>query len=402
MTRRRLSSDVVTAAYDRIDALYTRGHRTVVSFSGGKDSSVLLELAILVADAHNQLPVDVIIQDEEIGFPGIYDFIEETFDRAEVRPHWLVMQQPMLNIFNRAEPYWWVMDPQLPPTSWVRQPPSYAEFVADKAIELMVNPERFPVEYTPRRVAFDFNETRQCLVNLIGLRTTESRKRLFGLFSSGGYMAASNDLGVFNGRPIYDWSDGDVWRFLHEHQLPYCKAYDTFFKLGARPTSLRLGPPTLNVHGIKFCQMAAKAWPAWFDRVSTRLPGIRTAVQFGKRAVQPFRRYGETWEQCFKRECLGPATPDWIRERAEYVMRRKLKMHAAHSAAPLPEVKCCFDCRILGSWRDLSLGLWGGDPYALSASGLLEMVEPEFFRPGAGTWAGPWEQKLGRKVKVMF
>jgi predicted phosphoadenosine phosphosulfate sulfurtransferase len=293
------------------------------------------------------------------------------------------------------------MDPKLPPTSWVRQPPPYAEFVEDKAIELMVNPERFPVEHSPRRVPWSWDEERQCLINIIGLRVAESRKRLLGLFSSGSFMAASNDLGTFNARPIYDWADKDVWRFISENKLPYCPAYDVFYKMG-ETKMLRIGPPTLNVHSLAYLQHASKAWPRWFDRVAERLPGIRTAVQFGRRACEPYRRYGETWEQCFHRECLGRDTPDWIRVRAEKVMLTKTKMHKLHSSAPFPESMDCFECRMLASWKSLAMAMWGGDPYALKAAGILNMIEPSFFRPDAGTWAGKWAEKLGHNIKVLF
>lgn len=30
--------------------------------------------------------------------------------------------------------------------------------------------------------------------------------------------------------PIIDWDDGDVWEFIHEYNIPYCKLYDEGFK----------------------------------------------------------------------------------------------------------------------------------------------------------------------------
>lgn len=30
--------------------------------------------------------------------------------------------------------------------------------------------------------------------------------------------------------PIIDWDDGDVWEFIHEYEIPYCKLYDEGFK----------------------------------------------------------------------------------------------------------------------------------------------------------------------------
>ena len=30
--------------------------------------------------------------------------------------------------------------------------------------------------------------------------------------------------------PIIDWDDGDVWEFIHEYNIPYCKLYDEGWK----------------------------------------------------------------------------------------------------------------------------------------------------------------------------
>lgn len=401
MARMNIGSDVFRAGYERLYGLYKGGHRLVVCFSGGKDSTVCVELAIMAARDAGRLPVEVVCQDEEIAYPGTYEFMERTGNRKEVKMTWLVMQQPMVNIFNRETPYFWCHDPMLDPNDWVRRPPAMGEFVEDKAIELMVNPLRFPVVARPQRR--DWGEDNDPkLVAVIGLRTSESSKRLMGLHSSGGYMTGSNDLGVFNTRPIYDWQDGDVWKFIHETKCDYNRAYDTMRLMGIPKQRLRIGPPTMNAAGIDALTIASRAWPQWFDKVCKRLPGVRTAAQFGKRSVEPFRRYGETWEQCFIRECITEAPP-WIAERATTLMTHILKTHSRHSTTPLPESKICTLCALNGSWRHMAHNVWGGDPYVAKTAGVLPLIEPEFFRPGAGTWAGAFKKEFGdRKIKVMF
>lgn len=44
--------------------------------------------------------------------------------------------------------------------------------------------------------------------------------------------------------PIIDWTDADVWEFIHEYHVPYCKLYDEGFKrLGC------IGCPMARRHG---------------------------------------------------------------------------------------------------------------------------------------------------------
>lgn len=111
-------------------------------------------------------------------------------------------------------------------------------------------------------------------------------------------------------------------------------------------------------------------------------------MMFGKRAVTPQRKYGETWEECFHRTCVEDA-PEWIAERALHIRDDRLRMHARHSRAPFPEVKACKVCdKGITSWKKMAHVMYSGDPFASRATVLLDYIEPEFFRPGAGTWGG--------------
>jgi len=75
------SENVMEMAIERMEALYRDGHRVVVSFSGGKDSTCVLEVCLIAARRTGRLPVDVMMQDEEVGFPGVFEFAERTAQR---------------------------------------------------------------------------------------------------------------------------------------------------------------------------------------------------------------------------------------------------------------------------------------------------------------------------------
>ena len=372
--KKYLNLNVFTAAVQRLESLYNAGHKVVVSFSGGKDSTICLELCILAAKNANKLPVDVVMRDEEIMFPGTFEYCERVAKRPEVRFHWLVAHQPIINIFNRESPYFWVMDPSLPKEQWVRQPPSYAESIPEKHIGALITKERFPTEEGKITYA------------VTGLRVEESPNRRMGLFSSKNFVTKPNK-GYAIARPIYDWTTGDVWKAMFDYGWDYCSAYDDMHRMGRSRAKMRIAPPTMSQAGIKDLELGSKAFPQWFDKVCVRLPGVKTAAQFGKHAVTPTRQLGETWKDCFHRECIDDA-PEWIKERAIIVRDNMLKRHSNVSVNPFPEKIAERTSRTLGSWRNLAHALWNGDPFSLKTDGLLPNIEPEFFRKGAGTWGG--------------
>jgi predicted phosphoadenosine phosphosulfate sulfurtransferase len=381
--------DVFDDALMRTQALYEEGHRVVVSFSAGKDSGIILELAILAAEATGNLPVDVVMRDEEIMFPGTYEYAERVAARPEVNFHWIYACQPVLNVFDRANPYFWVFDPLLEPEQWVRQPPDIAKRIPEHNINQISNLQKFPPAEGKK------------LYVIMGLRVSESSNRRAGLHSSGGYRTIHPDKGggFYKARPIYDWEDGDVWKAVQEFQWDYNTAYDVMFRHGMAASKMRIAPPTMNRHGIDSLNMARKAWPRWFNRVADRLNGVRTAAQFGKRAVQPYRKQGETWEECFYRTCVDEA-PDWIAKRAKHAIDKILARHSRHATTPFPQITKCLVCdRGLASWKKVAHDLYDGDPWGVKLGpqtfparhpdpALRHAIDSEYFRPGSGTWGG--------------
>jgi len=162
VARKQLDIDVFNIAIDRMVKIYEDGHTIVVSFSAGKDSGVCLEVCLIAATITNNLPLKVVMRDEEIMFPGTFEYAERTYNRPDIEFHWLIASQPVINIFNREDPYFWVFDPLLKPEQWVRQPSPFAEFIEDMNIAAMSTRERFHVK--------DGKD----LVQVVGLRTQAS------------------------------------------------------------------------------------------------------------------------------------------------------------------------------------------------------------------------------------
>ena len=193
------SVNVYDAAVQRMIEVYKAGHRVIVAFSAGKDSNAVLEIAIDAARQTGNLPVEVWMRDEEIMYPGTFEYAERVANRKEVNMHWLIAGQPIVNIFNRKEPYYWVFDKRLDSNEWMRKPPEFARYVQSLNIEDIINPVDFP----PPPDKF--------LYVVLGVRGSESRKRNMIIHQSGGATSGSHHKLEKHFRPIYDWSTKDVW-----------------------------------------------------------------------------------------------------------------------------------------------------------------------------------------------
>ena len=58
--------DVLTAAYERMRYIFRNFDKVVVSFSGGKDSTAVLNIAADVARELGKTPLEVVFFDEEV------------------------------------------------------------------------------------------------------------------------------------------------------------------------------------------------------------------------------------------------------------------------------------------------------------------------------------------------
>lgn len=378
---------VFDAAIRRLVKAYKEGHRVVYSFSGGKDSGVLIELGIIAARMTGNLPIEVTMRDDEIAFPGTFEYAERTARRLEINFHWLSFRQGQINIFNREEPFFWVFDPYLDPTDWVRQPPKdLIEWDVCNSPDLysFVNPTRYPPPITGK------------LCSVVGIRAEESMTRHLAIQSANGPRSiATVDKGrrMFKLYPIYDWKTEDIWKAILDNHWDYNDSYDVMTKMGIPPRKQRLGLIAMSLNGIPNLQFASRAWPQWFDKVTDRLPGIHTVCNFGVKALMPVRHANETWERCYQRACIDTA-PKWVAERAEYARERVLRVHARHSLGTLPEIAKCQTCNL--SWKKFAEIMYTGDPFKVRLN-WLPNLEANLFRPeDTRVW-----KESSRKAKVI-
>ncbi|OIR02421.1 sulfate adenylyltransferase subunit 2 [mine drainage metagenome] len=248
MTKRYLDMDVHAAALRRLDFVFEHFSRVYVSFSGGKDSTVLLHLALEAAARRGRLPLDVLFIDLEAQYQETIRHVTAMLGRADVRPHWICLPIHLRNAVSGMAPHWLCWD-EAAQRRWVRPLPSAPGVIADAALLPFFRRGMEFEEFTPTFAEwFSNGEPTACLV---GIRAQESLNRWRTIRNrrktTFGGMPWTTRLGprsnVFNAYPLYDWTVEDVWTATGRSGWSYNHIYDLMQAAGVPLSSQRICQP---------------------------------------------------------------------------------------------------------------------------------------------------------------
>ena len=128
--------NVHIAAKKRIQDIFNTFPKVYVAFSGGKDSTVMLHMALEVARSENRIPLDVLFVDLEGQYDTTVRHIEEVaLNSEEINLHWICLPLNLRNSVSVFQPHWRCWDPEQS-NVWIRPMPQHPQVVS--------NPGRYP------------------------------------------------------------------------------------------------------------------------------------------------------------------------------------------------------------------------------------------------------------------
>jgi predicted phosphoadenosine phosphosulfate sulfurtransferase len=237
---------VLEAAKKRISESFDSLERLYISFSGGKDSSVMTHLVCREARKRGR-KVGLLVIDLEAQYSAtishIQDIIEEYQDCIDL--HWFCGELLLRNAVSDYEPKWVCWDEDKKDV-WVRDKP-------DQAADLLQYDFYHPkMEFEELMVIFGewYAQGKTCGA-FIGIRSDESLHRYraivskkTGLMLNGRKWTTRIHKGVFNLYPIYDWRTEDIWLFHSQNpELSHNKIYDLMTRAGVKFSNQRLCQP---------------------------------------------------------------------------------------------------------------------------------------------------------------
>lgn len=331
MAKQPLGINVLEAAEERISLVFDDFPRIYVSFSGGKDSGVLLELAARVARRRGRR-IGVLFVDLEAQFKLTIDHIHQMLTRhADVIDlHWVALPLNLRNAVSVFEPQWTCWDPRRE-ADWVRHPP--AEAVTDREHWRWY---RYAMEFEELVPAFgQWYADGKLTACLVGIRADESLNRFRTLAWGAQKRKQTHEdwqwttwVGgpLYNAYPIYDWATEDIWTFFGREKVPYNALYDRMHQAG------------LTIHQARICQpygddQRKGLWlyhviePETWSRVVARVSGANQGARYARESGNVLGRLritkpdGVTWQEFARR--LLESMPEPIAEH----YRNKIAWH---------------------------------------------------------------------------
>ena len=244
--KRYLDIDVFSAAKERLGLIFDSFEKVYLSFSGGKDSSALLHLALAVAREKGRLPLDVVHIDLEGWYRHTHDFVRRMLSREDIRPHWICLPLHLRNAVSQIQPHWLCWDPEQR-DRWIRPMPAGPGLVNDETAYPFF---RRGMEFEEFTIAFGehFADGKSCAA-LVAIRSDESLNRFRTIASTskttweGRQWTTVLQSGVVNAYPIYDWRVEDIWTAHGKNAWPYNKIYDLMHLAGVSLHQQRLCQP---------------------------------------------------------------------------------------------------------------------------------------------------------------
>jgi len=242
--------NVFDAAMERIEFAFDNFDNLCVSYSGGKDSTVMIQLVEMVAKKKNK-QFDVLFIDMEAQYLMTIEHIKTLKNKLKyIRDfYWVCLPLSLRNAVSVFEPRWicWEKSKK---EKWVREMPDFAINEDNNIFPFFKYAMEFE-EFVPefeKWYSQKYNGSMCC--HFVGIRCDESLNRFRTIVSmkkdrykDKPYTTRCKPLqNTYSIYPLYDWRTEDDWIATFKYNLEYNYVYELMYKNG------------LGIHQQRLCQ----------------------------------------------------------------------------------------------------------------------------------------------------
>jgi len=301
--------NVYDASIERLNFIFEKFERIYLSFSGGKDSGVMLNLILqYMKERGIKRKIGIQILDNEANYELSLDFMKRILDnnREYLDIYWCCMPVTLpcsVSSYEIDWKCWGVQDEH----RWVRPMPN---------MDYVVNIKNHPFgELFEENMQYDhfwdmfaeWYSQGKTTANLIGIRTQESLNRFRAIMNDrketmdGRQWTKKNTQHVYNCYPVFDWRTRDVWIANAKFEWDYNKLYDTFYMAGVPVEKMRVASPFMSESKSSLNLYRVIDGHTW-ARLCARVSGANFIATYGKQlSYSTFTLPdGHTWKSFVK------------------------------------------------------------------------------------------------------
>jgi len=304
--------NVYEASQVRMKFLFDNFNKIYLSFSGGKDSGVMLNLMIDYMRKHGiNKKIGLHIMDNEANYDYSLDFmhsiIKKNLDLLDVFWCCLPITLPCTVSSYAVE---WQCWGNRDKKRWIK-PMSQEDYI----VNWENHKTKFGMDFFEEDMQYDEfwdklgdwyadGERTACL---IGIRTVESLNRFRAIMNTrkttlaGEMWTKKNTSNVYNCYPIYDWRTEDIWVANAKFEWEYNKLYDIFYMAGIPVHSMRVASPFMS-ESKSSLGLYRVIDPHVWAKLCARVQGANFIATYGKQlSYRSFKLPdGHTWKSFTK------------------------------------------------------------------------------------------------------
>lgn len=278
--------NVYQATQERLKYIFDNFDHIYLSFSGGKDSGVMLNLCIQYIKNNNlKRKITLMHLDYEAQYDMTTKYVKEMEDEFSdiLNVYHICVPFKVHTCTSMYQSYWRPWDDAMKDL-WVRELPNNA-----------MTKEAFNF-YTEEMWDYEFQEKLSTWIHekenanktavLVGIRTQESLHRWRAIhkeretyFNNIKYSKKISE-NVFNFYPIYDWKTEDVWVANAKFNFKYNKLYDLYYQAGLPIDSMRVASPFLS-EGQETLKLYRVIEPHTWGKLVSRVNGVNFTGLYG-------------------------------------------------------------------------------------------------------------------------
>lgn len=320
-----LKTDVYQALQKRLGYIFSEFDNIYVSFSGGKDSGLLLDLTLQYMREHGiTRRIGVFHMDYEAQYDMTTQYVTRVMTANEdlIVPYWCCLPISAGCAVSMYQSAWIPWNPS-EKDIWCRAMPVYPGVINIDNHEFDFY-ELGIIDYRLQEKFIGWYQRKHGggkTVTLVGIRTQESLNRYTAIMNKvkswkdhiWTTMTGKNMCAAY---PLYDWSVDDIWTANAKFGFDYNKLYDLMYYAGIKPHDMRVASP-FNGWAQESLSLYRIIEPKTWGRLLGRVNGANFTAIYASSKAMAFKNIslpkGHTWKSYL--DFLLETLPEQTREK---------------------------------------------------------------------------------------